>query len=402
MNIARLVGVVALATLSTPAWADQVEINLWTVDRPGEYHYKMAEEFSAKNPDIKVNVRSVQFPDMVNELAKAMATGEAPDVTYIDNPDVALFASRKLLLDMKPLIDKSSVVKLDQIYPGPLASVSFNGGVYGIPRGANTIALYYNADLFKAAGLDPDKPPKTWDELHEVAKKLNQPDKGIYGLAFSAAASEEGTFQFLPWLQMAGGDYNKVNVPGGVKALSLWKTFIDEGLASRDTLIRGQWDSTGTFNAGNAAMDISGPWELPRMSQDAKFDYRVAPLPVPEEGATRASALGEGDNVIVANTKHPEEAFRFVEYMYQQMPRVWNEFGYMPAYPVTVEKPNYPQAFEVFNESMKFARNRGPSPDWAKISKAIQTAIQTTLTGQSSPDDALAAAQTSIDGILGQ
>jgi multiple sugar transport system substrate-binding protein len=395
-------GVFTLAALSTPAWADQVTINLWTIDRPGEYHYKMAEEFSAKNPDIKVNVRSVQFPDMVNELAKAMATGEAPDVTYIDNPDVALFASRKLLLDMKPLIDQSSVIKLDQIYPGPLASVSYKGGVYGIPRGANTIALYYNADLFKAAGLDPAKPPKTWDELYAAAKKLNQPDKGVYGLAFSAAASEEGTFQFLPWLQMAGGDYDKVNVPGGVKALALWKKFIDEGLASKDTLIRGQWDSTGTFNAGNAAMDISGPWELPRMSKEAKFEYRVALLPVPEEGAPRASALGEGDNVIVANTKHPKEAFKFVEYMYEQMPRVWNEFGYMPAYPVKVDKPNYPQAYDVFNESMKFARNRGPSPDWAKISKAIQTAIQTTLTGQSSPENALAAAQKSIDGILGK
>ncbi|MCD2174276.1 ABC transporter substrate-binding protein [Rhizobium sp. C4] len=400
MNIAKLMGAVALVTLSTPAWAEPVTINLWTVDRPGEYHYKMAEEFSAKNPDIKVNVRSVQFPDMVNELAKAMATGEAPDVTYIDNPDVALFASRKLLLDLKPMVDKSSVIKLDQIFPGPLASVSYKGGIYGIPRGANTIALYYNADLFKAAGLDPAKPPKTWDEVYDAAKKLTNKDKGVYGLAFSAAASEEGTFQFLPWLQMAGGDYNKVNVPGGVQALALWKKFIDEGLASKDTLIRGQWDSTGTFNAGNAAMDISGPWELPRMSKDAKFDYRVALLPVPKDGAPRASALGEGDNVIVANSKHPKEAFKFVEYMYEQMPRVWNEFGYMPAYPVKVDKPNYPQAYEVFNESMKFARNRGPSPDWAKVSKAIQTAIQTTLTGQSSPENALAAAQKSIDGVL--
>lgn len=400
MNIAKLMGAVALAALSTPAWAEPVTINLWTVDRPGEYHYKMAEEFSAKNPDIKVNVRSVQFPDMVNELAKAMATGEAPDVTYIDNPDVALFASRKLLLDLKPMIDKSSVIKLDQIFPGPLASVSYKGGVYGIPRGANTIALYYNADMFKAAGLDPNKPPQTWDELYADAKKLTNKEKGIYGLAFSAAASEEGTFQFLPWLQMAGGDYNKVNVPGGVEALTLWKKFIDEGLASKDTLIRGQWDSTGTFNAGNAAMDISGPWELPRMSKDAKFDFRVALLPVPKEGAPRASALGEGDNVIVANSKHPKEAFRFIEYMYEQMPRVWNEFGYMPAYPVKVDDPKYPQAYAIFNESMKFARNRGPSPDWAKISKAIQTAIQTTLTGQSSPENALAAAQKSIDGVL--
>lgn len=402
MKISRMLCAVSLVALAGPAFAEPVTLNLWTIDKPGQYHYKMAEEFAAKNPDIKVNVRSVQFQDMVNELAKAMATGEAPDVTYIDNPDVALFASHNLLLDMKPMIDKSSVIKLDQIYPGPLASVSYKGGIYGVPRGANTIALYYNADMFKAAGLDPDQPPKTWDELYADAQKLTQKDKGIYGLAFSAAASEEGTFQFLPWLQMTGSNYDKVNTPGGEKALTLWKKFLDEGLASKDTLIRGQWDSAGTFNAGSAAMDISGPWELPRMSKDAKFTFRVAMLPVPEAGAQRASALGEGDNVIVANTKHPEEAFKFVEYMYSQMPRVWNEFGYMPAYPVTIDKPDYPEAYAVFSESMKYARNRGPSPDWAKISKAIQTAIQTSLTGQAAPADALAVAQKSIDGTLGK
>lgn len=390
------------SVLALPAFADPVTLDLWTIDQPGEYHYKMAEEFMKLNPDITINVRSVQFKDMVNDLARAVATGDAPDVTYIDNPEVALFAARGLLYDMKPMIDKSSVIKLSEIYPGPLASVTYKDGIYGMPRGANTIALYYNADMFKAAGLDPDQPPKTWDELYADAKTLTQPDKGIYGLAFSAVGTEEGTFQFLPWLQMAGGDFNKVDTAGGAQTLTLWKKFIDEGLASKDTLIRGQWDSTGTFNAGQAAMDISGPWELPRMSKEAKFDYRVALLPVPTEGAPRASALGEGDNVILANTDQPEAAFKFVEYMYAQMPRVWNEFGYMPAYPVASDKPNFPQAYEIFNQSMGFARTRGPHKDWPKISKAIQGAIQSSLTGQAAPEAALATAQSTIDGVLAQ
>jgi multiple sugar transport system substrate-binding protein len=388
--------------LAAPAFAEQVSIDLWTIDRPGEYHYVMAEEFMKANPDIKVNVRSVQFEDMVNDLARAVASGEAPDVTYIDNPEVALFASRGLLLDLKPLIAKSSVIKPEEIYPGPLASVTYDSGIYGIPRGANTIALYYNADMYKAAGLDPENPPKTWDELYAAAKVLTKPDQNIYGLAFSAVGTEEGTFQFLPWLQMAGGDFDKVNTEGGVMALTEWKKFLDDGLASPDTLIRGQWDSTGTFNAGNAAMSISGPWELPRMSTEAKFDYRVALLPTPKADSPRASALGEGDNVILANTDQPEAAFKFVEYMYAQMPRVWNEFGYMPAYPVEVSDPKYPGAYAAFVESMKYARNRGPHPEWPKISKAIQQAIQSTLTGQEPAEQALADAQVKIDKVLGK
>ena len=95
--------------------------------------------------------------------------------------------------------------------------MTYEGGIYGIPRGANTIALYYNADMFKAAGLDPDNPPKTWDELYEAAKALTDPAKNVYGLAFSAVGTEEGTFQFLPWLQMAGGDYDNVDTEGGAR-----------------------------------------------------------------------------------------------------------------------------------------------------------------------------------------
>lgn len=396
---------IALATsgliaLTSTAVADPIELDLWTIDDPGEYHYVMADEFMAQHPDIKINVRTVQFEDMVNDLARGVATGDAPDITYIDNPEVALFASRGLLLDLKPHIDRSDVVKADEIFPGPLSSVSYEGGIYGIPRGANTIALYYNADKYRAAGLDPDNPPRTWDELYEAAKVLTKPEDNVYGLAFSAVATEEGTFQFLPWLQMTGGDYDNVDTKGAARALSLWKKFLDEGLASPDTLIRGQWDSTGTFNAGTAAMSISGPWELPRMSSEAKFDFRAALLPVPQEGADRASALGEGDNIILASTDNPDEAFLFLEFLYENMDRVWNEFGYLPASKVEVKDPKYPEIYAVFEESMKYARNRGPHAQWPRISKAIQTAIQSTLTGQATPEDALASAQSSIDKIL--
>jgi len=390
----------ALATAGGTAFAQDVTLDLWTIEEPGEYDYVLAEDFMKLHPEIKINVRTVQFGDMVNDLARGIATGNAPDITYIDNPEVALFASRDLLLDLTPYIEASEMVNPADIFPGPLSSVTYEGGIYGLPRGANTIALYYNADMFRAAGLDPDSPPQTWDELYETAKTLTDPEKNVYGLAFSAVGTEEGTFQLLPWLQMTGGDYDNVNTAGAAEVLNLWKKILDERLASPDTLIRGQYDSTATFVSGNAAMAISGPWELPRMTSEAKFDYRATLLPAPEVGATRASALGEGDNVILANTDHPDEAFQVIEYFFSQMPRVWNEFGMLPASKVTVESPNNPEIYAVFEESMQYARNRGPHPEWPQISKAIQTAIQSTLTGQATAEDALATAQSQIDGVL--
>lgn len=399
--LSKMVAGVAMFALPTLAVAQEaVELNLWTIDDPGEYHYLMADEYMKLHPEVRINLRTVQFEDMVNDLARAVATNSGPDITHIDNPEVALFASRDLLLDLNPLIEKSKVIKVDDIYPGPRASVTYEGGIYGIPRGASTLALYYNADMFRAAGLDPDKPPQTWDELHKAATALTRAQDNVYGIAFSAVATESGTFQFLPWVQMTGSDFNNVNTEGAKKALEFWKQLLDEKLASPDTLVRSQSDSMSTFIAGSAAMAISGNWEVPRLVKQAKFDYRVTFLPVPEAGATRASALGEGDTVILKSTKHPEAAFAFVEYLYSQMPRSWNEFGLLPASKVEVANPNAPVMYAVFEESMKYARNRGPHAEWRRISQAIQRAIQTTLTGQQDAASALAEAQSTIDGVL--
>jgi multiple sugar transport system substrate-binding protein len=406
-NLTRLLTGLACAAglgvaLAPAAQAAVVTLHVWTIDLPNQYMFPLSEEFERLHPDIKIEVKHVQFSDMNNDLARASITRDAPDVSYIDNPYIDLFRSRGLLLNLAPMIAQSKVIDLAKFYPGPLAAVKYGDAVYGIPRGANTLALYYNADLFKAAGLDPDKPPQTWAELLADAKKLTDPAKHVYGIAFSAVASEEGTFQFLPWIQMAGGDYNKLDTPDDVKSLEFWQTLIDQKLASPDTLVRSQFDSTATFNAGNAAMAISGPWELPRMSQDAKFDYRVALLPTMTQGSPRVSALGEGDNVILKQSKHPREAFEFLEFLATQMPHVWNDDGFLPVEPVQVDNPKWPADYSLFLEALKTARVRGPSPEWADISQAIQTAIQSALTHQATAKQALDGAQSQVQSILNQ
>jgi len=384
------------------AEAAHVTLNVWTVDFENQYMFVLAKQYEALHPDVTIHVKHVQFQDINNDLARAAITGGGPDISYIDNPYIDLFRSRGMLLNLAPMIAQSKTVDLTQFYPGPLSAVKYGDAVYGIPRGANTLALFYNADMFKAAGLDPNKPPQTWAELYADAKRLTDPAKHVYGLAFSAVASEEGTFQFLPWIQMAGGDYNRLDTPGDIKALEFWQKLIDEKLASPDTLVRSQYDSTATFNAGNAAMAISGPWELPRMAKDAKFDYRVALLPTMTAGSPHVSALGEGDNVILARSKHPQEAFAFLEYLDSQMPQVWNDSGFLPASHVTVDHPKWPVEYGVFLQALQTARVRGPNPHWADISQAIQTAIQSALTHQATAAQALATAQQAVDAVANQ
>jgi multiple sugar transport system substrate-binding protein len=403
--VAGAVALASVSALALPAMAEDVKIMVWSLDRDIQPAPNLIKEFNALKNGITVEYRQIQFDDVVSEAMRAFSTGQAPDIIAVDNPEHALFSSRGAFLDLTDRIKASSVVKPENYFPGPLKSVMWEDKYYGIPKATNTIALYYNKDMFKAAGLDPNTPPETWDQLVDYARKLTDPSKNVYGLAFSAKANEEGTFQFLPWAQMAGGGYEKINTPGAVKALEIWKTIIDEKLASPDTLTRGQWDSTGTFNSGNAAMVISGPWELDRMLEEAKFDWAVGLLPVPEKGAQRSSAMGDFNWAIFANSQHPDEAFKVLEYFVSQDDKMFEKYGQLPArnditIPATGKKLK-DEALKVFLEQLKYAQPRGPHPAWPKISKAIQDAIQAALTGQMSAKDALDQAAQQIAAVLG-
>ena len=390
---------------AAPAYA-QVTLKVWSidgVDRPGIAD-TYSKEFDEANEDIVVEYRGIPFDEIVNETLRAFATGNAPDIVSFDNPDFALFSSRGAMLDITDRVANSDIISKAEYFEGPLNSVTWDGKLYGLPKYTDTIGLFYNKDLFAKAGIT--EPPSTWAELAEDAAKLTDPANNVYGVTFSARAGEEGTFQFLPIIQMSGGGANKVNTEGAAQVLDIWKGLIDNGYASRDVLSLGQWDSTGVFNSGNAAMAISGPWEIDRMVEDAKFAWGVALLPTINEDDQKSSALGGFNWGIMANTQHPDEAFRLLEYFVEQEDRIFPEFGNLPArgdidLPVTGEAKK-DAALVVFQDQLQYAQPRGPHPEWQKISKAIYDAEQQALTGQMPAMDALNQAQTTIDTIFAQ
>ena len=195
-----------------------MSIEFWTIDQDNT---RQSQVFAAglrarRIPTFMSTSSMSTFSDIANNTIRAVASGGGPDLVTIDNPETALFASHGALLALDPMIAASSVIKPDAFYPGPRASVTWHGHIYGVPRGSNTLALYYNAGHVQGA-RDRSIRQATWDELFERRDKaLTDPTHGIYGLAFSAIASEEGTFQFLPFVQSAGGDWRHVSSAAGV------------------------------------------------------------------------------------------------------------------------------------------------------------------------------------------
>ena len=120
------------------------------------------------------------------------------------------------------LLAESTVIKPEDYFPGPLSSVTWDGKIYGVPAAPTQSRSTTTTTCSRRKVSIRTSRPGPGTNFTQPRKKLNDPAKNVYGLAFSAVAKEEGTFQFLPWPQMAGGDYDKINTEGGVKALNFW------------------------------------------------------------------------------------------------------------------------------------------------------------------------------------
>ena len=392
-----------LAITATPVEAQKKTVSLWHVfNLETDMIHGGIKAFNESQNEYVIDARILPGPQVTTELIKAIASGSVPDLVTLDNPVVASFSSQGTLAELTDLVSKSSFVKPDLYFKGPWASGLWKGKIFAVPRDANTLALCYNADMFKAKGLDPAKPPKTWSELTAFAEKLRDPGKSVYGFAFSAVQSEEGVFQWLPFLHQAGGSVDKLDQPEAADALKLWADMVKSGLASRDVINQRQYEVTNTFMAGNNAMAMCGPWELPRLEKDAKFEWKLAVLPVKDGKDIKASALGGYDWVVPKGSKEVAGAFRFIEFM--SNPKILNE-GWKtgrlaPRTDVTVESPLWPQAYAIYKEQVQSARARGPHPQWPDISRHIQQAMQEAITGARPANEALADAAKKIQPIL--
>jgi multiple sugar transport system substrate-binding protein len=391
---------VAAATITTSVSAQP--ITMWHIfGQPTEAGLINIKRWNDANPGAQIDHKFIPFGQLSQQLIKGIATGEVPDLITIDNPTTASFANQGALEDLTDLVANSSVIKPENFYKGSWNITRWKGRQWAVPGEANTLALYYNADMFKAHGLNPDKPPRTWSELLAASEKLTDKKNNVYGMGFSAIQTEEGTFQWLPWLEQAGGSLNSLTSRDSVAALQVWTDLVARGQVSKDALVKRQFEMTSSWIGGGSAMVISGPWELQR-AKDIKFDWRVAPLPVRDGKNIQASALGGFVWAIPKGAKNKAGAFKVIEFMSQQpqMAQAWLGGRLPPSPNVVIDNPQFPTAYDAFKKQMEFAKPRGPHPEWPAISAALQTAIQEALTGRAKPADALEKASKVITPLL--
>ena len=352
---------------------------------------KVIQDYNASQSEIQVTAKYVPFADFKKQLSIGASASELPDIAILDSPDHASYATMGIFADLTGNFDVSNY------YEGTVGSCTIDGTLYGVPFGVNCLALYYNEDMLSEAGCEV---PTTWDELKETAQTLTK--DGVTGLAFCSVQNEEGTFNFTPWLWSTGASSYEMNSEGGIKALTFVKDLVDSGSMSKECINWTQGDVMNQFISGNVAMMVNGPWQIPTMKEEAPdLNWNVALIP---KDAEYASVLG-GENYAVISGGNEEGALKFLEYATseEQVKFMMDSFGYISADKnIAAAQFADDTVMTTFTEELEYAMPRGPLAEWPEISDAISLAFNQVITGDASPEDAAATAQSTIDGIVGQ
>ncbi|MHC3467366.1 sugar ABC transporter substrate-binding protein [Streptomyces sp. 7R007] len=342
---------------------------------------------------VKLKRTAYDTTDLGNKALLAAQQGNAPDVMLVDNPVVSTLVEAGILNKTSDLgLDTSSIQK-NIIGAGTIDNAS-----YGVPIGANTLALYYNKKILSAAGVDPAS-IKDWSSLTAALKKVTS--AGKKGITFSAINTEEGSFQFLPWFWGAGGDLTKLDSEQGVAALSLWKQWVDAGYAPKDVLQNTQTTSWQEFATGDYAFGENGTWQLGNADK-AGFPYGVLNIPGRNGGSAPVPTGGEFVTVPVQkDTGRYDVSKKIVTCLTSDanlLPTDTTLMYVAPTSAVQAEQVERNPKLKPWVTAVAAARGRtsgGLGTKYPTISQPMWTAVQASLSGGKSPQDALDAAQSS-------
>jgi sn-glycerol 3-phosphate transport system substrate-binding protein len=365
----------------------------------------MVADFMKSNPDVKVKaIYAGNYDDARVKALAALKSGQ-PAQTSV------LFS-----IDIYELIEQDAIVAFDDIvttpeekawlgsfYPGLMENGKTKGKTWGIPFQRSTIVMYYNKDLFRAAGLDPDRPPRTWEEYREFARRLTRDDDGDgtpeqHGLAAQITASMFENMLVQNGGSLLNADETAVafDSPEGVEAMEfLANLLVRDGSA----LVSQGFEYQNEFLAGNAAMIEGSSVSLAFMEGKYAFEMGIAPLPA---GKKDTQLVAGTDVVIFGGTPQREaRAWKFVKWFTdtEQTARWSAATGYLPVRRSAMEDPvlaakldRYPGLREAFEQLDRAVPQPKAKAWYAGRNILEREAVEPVLRGSLEPAAALAAA----------
>ncbi|WP_353940318.1 sugar ABC transporter substrate-binding protein [Streptomyces sp. HUAS MG91] len=332
---------------------------------------------------ITIEQQSVPASQVMTKSLRMASSKSLPDVIQFDASEMPTFAEAGGLVDLKSL-----GLSTQDIPKGIVDFGSYKGTYYGAARTVNTLALFYNKDVLKKAGLAV---PTTWAEMQETAKKLTRGKQ--YGIALSAGGAEDGVFQFTPFMWSNGGDETDLDSKQVADALDYWKGLLKDGSLSKSTVNWTQADVNDQFMAGNAAMMINGPWQVETLNTKKSLHWGIAQIPVPRAGDDSVGPLGGAVLTVprTDDTAREKTAAKIIGCMSSEKEQITyaRNSWMVPANEkaAAVWRKEVPE-LDALADQVATARSRTAKvgAGWSSVSLALQSAFQSALTGQNSAD----------------
>jgi len=377
----------------------------------------LAADFEKENPGTKVKpIYSGSYQETITKALTAVKSGEPPVTAVI------------LSTDIYTLIDEDAIVAFDDIvktaddrawiksfYPAFMENSQTGGKVWGIPFQRSTIVLYWNKEMFKEAGLDPNRPPESWKEMLDYAQKLTKRDASgkvtQWGVQIPSSGFPYWLFQGLTTpngvqLMNAAGTETYYDKPEVIEALQYWVDLSRKHKVHPEGIV--EWGTTPKdFFEKKMAMMWTTTGNLTNVKNNAKFDFGVAMLPASKR---RGSPTGGGNFYIFAKTtpQQREAAVRFIKWVTSpQRAAQWGiDTGYVAVRPDAWETPvmkkyaaDFPPA-TVARDQLQYAVAELSTHDNQRVTKALNDGLQAALTGTKTPEQAMKDAQREAERIL--
>ena len=376
--------------------------------------------FHQRNPNIQVNLEPVSYGEKETKYTVESAAGRAPDVFHVHAFSLPMFFGKGFAKDLTPFIEKEGPGFLDPWYDLPIKLMKHSGKVHAMPGDYMTMVLFYNTEMFKAAGLDPNKPPKTWDDFLAYAKKLTRDTDGDgkldqWGFGTLGSKSPGFTLRFGPFIWSFGADYltpdmkhSALDSPQAKEAFTFFvELYTKHKVVPPGMTAMGAQDVRTQLAQKKVAMIMGSGWTPPIVNKinpdlNAFEVLKAAPAPMKVKPAT---AIWLSSWVMSPNTKHPNEAWELMKFITsKEIELKW----FVDNRVTSSRKDVSGVAPEILNDKfasvmasqLPYGQVEPQIKQWPEIIDTFTTSLQEAIVGMKTPEKALAEAHERINAIL--
>jgi multiple sugar transport system substrate-binding protein len=311
--------VVGLAACSSNGGDSDEKVSLrfagW--DQPQEpIMQELIVAFEKENPNISVTYENTAFASYSQKMQVQASAGDAPDVFWVTAANHILYASEGLTANIDEMLEKDDM-DLSNYSDASIAQVTYDGSVYGFPRSGATSELWYNKELFDAAGVEYPTDEWDWEDMQEAAAQLTDPAAGVWGMG----ALLDGTQSYLNTIPAAGGSVlsedgksSNFSNPKTCAGVAIWHDMIDDGVMPTYSQML-ESPPSGQFQSGKMAMLWAGAWYTGVFAQNPEIAEKIDVAPLPKGPEGRVALLTANAYAMYADSKHPEAAWKFLSFI---------------------------------------------------------------------------------------